>query len=113
MMMMMMMSLVYCGVSSLTDARCADEELQGTTKTTGKSHMENGWGWGGAWIRGSVHTSEVKRKVFRFFLNTTGVSTLFSASSRGFQSFGTAFLKALAPDHFLFVSSEEGRQNSD
>ena len=70
--------------------------------------MENGWG-GGAWIRGSVHTSEVKRKVFSFFLNTAGVSTLFSALSRGFQSFGTAFLKALAPDRFLFCVLRGGK----
>ena len=67
---------------------------------TGKSHMENEWG-GGALIRGSVHTSQVKKKVFSFFLNTAGVSTLFSASSRALQSFDTAFLKALAPC-FLF-----------
>ena len=53
------------------------------------------------------------KKVFSFFLNTAGVSILFSASSRGFRSFGIAFLKALAPDRFLFVSSEGGRQNSD
>ena len=54
-----------------------------------------------------------KRNVFRFFLKAEALSAFFKVSGKEFHNFGAAFLKVLAPERFLFVSSEEGRQKRD